>query len=144
MEGVNRTHLRFTSICFIAAFLLVANALDLTGKYTQGPVDLGDHAKFWYDIDFKTRIAHLALKITDKASVKDVASADWLGLGVSEPTSGSMLGADIVTGEFSGGQTDNCTIKDRYVPFAAYPLIDNKNQSPAVYPSEDTCQADGS
>jgi hypothetical protein len=144
MGRVNRAHRRFTSIGLISACLLVVHALNPTEKYTQGPVDLGDHAKFWYDVDFKARIAHLALKVTDKASVNNAKDANWLGLGVSEPTSGSMLGADIVTGEFPGGETEKCTIKDRYVPFAAYPLFDSKNQSPSVYPKEDTCQADDS
>jgi hypothetical protein len=144
MERFGSAYHRVAVIVLVAACLLAANALDPTGKYSQGPVDLGDKAKFWYDVEFKPRIAHLALKITDAASVKDAAKTNWLGLGISEPSSGSMLGADIVTGEFAAGQVDSCTIKDRYVPFAAYPLIDNKNQSPAVYPSEDTCQADDS
>jgi hypothetical protein len=146
-RAVKRFHsMAISVVIFLAATCLleVASALDPTGNYTQGPVDLGDHAQFWFEVEFKARIAHLALKITDAASVKDAATTNWIGLGISEPTSGSMLGSDIVTGEFAAGQVDSCTIKDRYVPFAAYPLIDNKNQSPAVYPSEDTCQADDS
>jgi hypothetical protein len=76
------------------------------GKYSQGPVDLGDHAKFWYDVDFNARIAHLALTINDKASVNNAKDVNWLGLGVSESTSGSMLGSVIVTGEFPGGKIE--------------------------------------
>jgi hypothetical protein len=55
-----------------------------------------------------------------------------------------MLGSDIITVEFAAAQTNNCTVKDRFVPFAAFPLINSSAQSPAVFPKEDTCQGDGS
>jgi hypothetical protein len=90
----------------ISACLLVVHALDPMGKYSQGPVDLGDHAKFWYDVDFNARIAHLALTINDKASVNNAKDVNWLGLGVSESTSVSMLGSVIVTGEFPDGKIE--------------------------------------
>jgi hypothetical protein len=134
-----------TGLLFLfGTWSFTAHALDPTGKYAQGPVDLGAQAKLWYGIDFKGKTASLALKIADPAVAKSTAGPNWLGLGVSEPSSGSMLGADIITVEFAAGQADKCTVKDRFVPFAAFPLIDSRTQSPAVYPKEDTCQGDGS
>jgi Copper type II ascorbate-dependent monooxygenase, N-terminal domain len=131
-------------ILLLGTWCFTVHALDPTGKYSQGPVGLGDKAKLWYDVDFKAKTASLALKVADPAFVKSTAEPNWIGLGVAEPSSGSMLGADIITVEFAAGQTDKCVVKDRFVPFAAFPLIDSKTQSPAVYPKEDTCQGDGS
>lgn len=79
----------------------------------------------------------LGLVITDAAVVTANASALWLGLGVGEPTSGGMLGADIVTGEFSGGPT--CRLVDRHVPSVAYPLGSTAGGGRGVFPEPDDC-----
>lgn len=55
-----------------------------------------------------------------------------------------MLGADIVTAQFSPSQVDECTIVDRHVPFVAYPLLESTADSQSVFPEPDDCQGDGS
>eukprot|EP00170_Pyropia_yezoensis_P007332 contig_30033_g7354 len=77
------------------------------------------------------------LVITDAAVVTANASALWLGLGVGEPTSGGMLGADIVTGEFGDGPT--CRLVDRHVPSVAYPLGSSAGGGRGAFPEPDDC-----
>ncbi|GAB0493560.1 hypothetical protein MMPV_004845 [Pyropia vietnamensis] len=80
----------------------------------------------------------LGLVITDAAVVTANATALWIGLGIGEPTSGGMLGADIVTGEFdASGQT--CRLVDRHVPSVAYPLGSTAGGGRGAYPVPDDC-----
>jgi hypothetical protein len=44
----------------------------------------------------------------------------WLGLGLGESSSGSMLGADIVTARFGPGGLP--VVEDRFVPWQAFPF----------------------
>jgi len=80
------------------------------------------------------------LVVTDAAVVSATASALWVGLGIGEPTSGSMVGADIVTAEMTGDT--ECRLTNRHVPSVAYPL-DVAAGGDAIFPKpDDTC--DGS
>jgi len=72
------------------------------------------------------------LVVTDAAVVN--GSAVWVGLGVGEPTSGSMLGADIVTAEMTGDGA--CTLTNRHVPSVAIPL-DSAVGGDAIFPVPD-------
>jgi hypothetical protein len=55
----------------------------------------------------------------------------WMGLGLGESSSGSMIGADIVTARFEGGQP---VVEDRFVPWQAYPFapFDGRLFSPSL------------
>jgi len=81
----------------------------------------------------------MGLVITDPAVVTATASTLWLGLGVGEPTSGGMLGADIVTGEFGAAAATTCRLVDRHVPQVAYPLGSTAGGGEGVFPVEDDC-----
>jgi hypothetical protein len=75
-------------------------------------------------------------------------SSGWLGLGLGEITSGSMIGADIVTARFEGGKP---VVEDRFVPWQAFPFApygaryfapslpaEGLSTSPSLFPSLDT------
>lgn len=62
------------------------------------------------------------------------AAAAWVGLGIGEPTSGSMLGADIVTAEFTGPAA--CALVNRHVPSVAVPL-GSSTGGDAIFPEPD-------
>lgn len=109
--------------------------------YGQGPVRIDDHAELWYGVDIDSRTAYLAVRVKDSEVVAET-SKTWISLGVSEPTSGSMLGADVVTAEYIDDLT--CTVTDRYVPFFAYPLGETTPDSPSAFPFPDDCQDDDS
>lgn len=132
------------SLTFLVLFLhlITAHASSLSRPYGHGPVSFDETADFFFTINRTSQTAHLALRITDPTLVTD--AQNWLAIGISEPTSGSMIGSDLVTAQFSPSQTDRCVIKDRYVPFSAYPLGEQVNQSASVFPVEDDCQDDGS
>eukprot|EP00737_Agarophyton_chilense_P000431 gb/GEZJ01000482.1/.p1 GENE.gb/GEZJ01000482.1/~~gb/GEZJ01000482.1/.p1 ORF type:complete len:829 (-),score=96.89 gb/GEZJ01000482.1/:2346-4832(-) len=119
-----------------------SNALALSRKYDFGPIPLSDEANLFYNIETESSTAAFALVVND--SLIGTNSSNWIGIGISEPTSGSMLGADIVTAEFSPGQTTECEMTDRYVPFYAFPLIDSISDAPSAFPLPDDCQNDGS
>lgn len=51
----------------------------------------------------------------------------WMGFGFGEPSSGSMLGADLVLASLSDGAVK---VSDTHVPFSAYPLT----QAPLPFP----------
>lgn len=87
----------------------------------------------------------LALVITAADVVTANASALWMGFGIGDPASGSMLGADIVTAEFGegapgggGGGGAACKLVDRHVPMVAYPL-GSANGGDPVFPDADDC-----
>lgn len=77
------------------------------------------------------------LVVTDAALFGENASAAaaWVGLGIGEPTSGSMVGADIVTAEF-GSDPAACTLVNRHVPSVAVPL-DSSTGGDAIFPEPD-------
>eukprot|EP00170_Pyropia_yezoensis_P005634 contig_22877_g5650 len=84
------------------------------------------------------------LVVTDEglygANTTTAATAAWVGLGVGEPTSGSMVGADIVTAEFSGPTA--CTLVNRHVPSVAVPL-GSSTGGDGIYPHPDApCAAE--
>lgn len=57
----------------------------------------------------------------------------WMGFGFGEPSSGSMLGADLVLASLSDGAVK---VSDTHVPFSAYPLT----QAPLPFPEADDIQ----
>lgn len=124
----------------VSLFVLVcASVADLTPthNYTAEPVRLSEVAKLYHDANPKDDIVHFALIIDDPAAVTN--SRNWLGIGIGEPSSGSMLGADIVTAAFEPNATSTCTLVDRHVPFAAYPIGSTNGGSASVFPFEDDC-----
>ncbi len=129
--------------CLLLVGALCACAVALQRSYDGGPTALSDKAALHWTLNNETRRIALALTVTD-ASVLRGTGAIWVGLGVSEETSGSMLGADIVSAEFGPRMLANCTIADRFVSFAAYPLGENTANASSVYPTKDACQNDGS
>lgn len=127
-------------LLLLPALLAPALALEPDAAlYDAGPVRFDATGELWYGADLRAGTASLALRVTDRAVVNASAPAMWVGVGVSEATSGSMLGGDIVTAEFSAAD-DACVVTDRYVPFVPYPLT----EAPGAFPLPDACQDDGS
>lgn len=129
-------------VVFVTAFfsvLLFESQAVLTPlhKYTAEPVQLSEVAKLYHDANPKHDIIYFALIIADPATVTN--SQNWLGIGIGEPTSGSMLGADIVTAAFEPNAKSTCTLVDRHVPFAAYPIGKTIPNSASVFPLQDHC-----
>lgn len=122
--------------------LSTACALQLSTSYEEGPLQFDDNADLYYTIDKESQTASLAVVVNDSDII--ASSFNWVGIGLSEPTAGSMLGADVVTAEFSADETDSCTLRDRYVPFYAYPLRDTVGDADSAFPLPDDCQDDGS
>ncbi|KAI0561462.1 Copper type 2 ascorbate-dependent monooxygenase [Gracilaria domingensis] len=135
---------------FLSGFLIFsllyadnrANALKLSQDYEFGPISLSEDAELFYTVDLESSTASFAVVVNDTEIVSN--SSNWIGFGISEPTSGSMLGADVVTAEFSSGQTIECELTDRYVPFYAFPLIKSIADAPSAFPLPDDCQNDDS
>lgn len=128
----------------LCAFLLLApvtRALNFSQQYTYGPIPLKPDATLSYNIDFSAEKITFALNVSAPETLAGITQTTWLGIGISEPSSGSMLGSDIVTAQFDA---DSCQITDRHVPFAAFPLIQSVPGSQAVFPHPDECQDDGS
>lgn len=127
----------------VIVFASIWRAAAFTHTYERGPITLGDDASIYYSVQPHNLSISLALVI-HSTNLSVNSSEAWAGFGISEPSSGSMLGSDIVSVEFGGNQTESCTMKDRYVPFTAYPLETFSNGASAVYPVEDCKQNDGS
>lgn len=120
--------------CFILSiYTPIAAGLDLTRSYQNGPVALSSSASLFYEVNTTIDIARFALLINDSEMAIDGSA--WVGLGIGEPTSGSMIGADIVTAQFAPGATNSCSIVDRYVPFVAFPW----DEAPSIFPLPDDC-----
>lgn len=126
----------------LCCVLLIAAAQGLSRGYDRS-TSLSDKAKLHWTLHNDSRRISLALTVTD-AAVLSRKGVSWIGLGVSESSSGSMLGSDIVSAEFGNDMLDNCTVADRYVPFAAYPLGESTSNASSVFPNKDDCQTDGS
>lgn len=122
----------FSLLCFFF-FPLASTAYDLVQTYTSGPVNLSGVATLYHEADVQSNSIKLPVIITDTSAL--AYESVWIGMGIGEPNSGSMLGANIVTAEFPYMVNDSCIITDRYVPWTAYPLI----QAPYPYPLPDDC-----
>lgn len=129
-------------IIVFCGLLLVTTVQGLSRGYDRS-TPLSDKVVLSWTLDNDARRISLALTVTDP-TVLSKKGASWIALGVSEETSGSMLGADIVNADFGPDMLDNCTIADRYVPFAAYPIGDRTPSAADVFPEKDDCQTDGS
>ena len=120
----------------IVVYLLcacLANA-KLTVKYDRN-TNLSNEATLSWSFDNATKMFSFGLEVTT-ANVSTTDAA-WVGIGVGEQSSGSMLGADIATAQFKKNIVDNCTITNRHVPFVAYPIGSGNN---TVFPAADRCQ----
>jgi len=120
----------------IAATAVVAAAAPASALRTyNASAPLDESAVLSWNLT--TTGVRFGLVITDGAVVSDTASALWIGLGIGEPTSGSMLGADIVTAEMTGD--GECRLTNRHVPSVAYP-IGSSVGGDAIFPvPDDTC-----
>lgn len=119
-----------------------ALTLDLSRSYQHGPIPFDSKAHFYFSINLNTSTAHLAILLTDSSVVSN--ASNWIGLGIAEPSSGSMLGSDVITAQFAAGQSSKCTFVDRYVPFYASPLGKTTNNATGARPINDDCQNDAS
>lgn len=122
---------------------LLAQATALSRSYTRGPISLNDDAKLHYSVNAADKTISFALVVTND-NLNKISGAAWAGIGISEKTSGSMLGADIASVEFSDGEATDCKLTDRHVPFSAYPLNETVGKATGVYPNADFCQNDDS
>lgn len=109
-------------------------ALHLKRDYQHGPINLSSVASLYYQVDKESDTAHLALVLNDSSAIG--FGAFWIGIGIGEPTSGSMLGADVLTAEMNINETESCSITDRYVPFVPFPL----REPPGPFPIADDCE----
>ena len=82
-----------------------------------------------YKVSWKIEKNELYLKL----EINAINSNGFMGFGFGEETSGSMLGADIVTVRINNGKL---IVEDRNVPFDPYPI---DNYSPS-FPVLDNCQ----
>lgn len=131
-------------LCALLAILL-SPVFALSRKYDRGPVPLSPKASLHWTLDNAASRISLALVIKDSAVLSGAGkNATWLGLGISEASAGSMIGADIASAEFVSGSLTKCALADRHVPFAAYPLGQTTGNATGVFPEKDTCQDDGS
>lgn len=103
--------------------------------YTRPAVRLNNYSTLYHDANPFANTVHLALIVTDAAAIAAASAPNWLGIGIGEPSSGSMPGSDILTAHFAANATSTCTIVDRHVPFVASPL----SVSPSVFPFPDAC-----
>ncbi len=136
---LSRTATRMNFILALSLFLCACGTrAALTAEYDRNAT-LTDEATLFWSFDNETKMFSFGLEInTTNVSTSDPV---WVGIGVGEQTSGSMLGADIVTAQFDMAVLDNCRIKNRHVPFTAFPLGSGRD---TVYPVEDTCQSERS
>lgn len=133
---------------FLFSLILLSSQLHgLTPSrpYAHGPVPFDSTASLFYTLNLSNASISFALVVTDPAVISSDSgpfSRNWLGLGVSEPISGSMLGADIATVDFL--PDGSCKLTDRHVPFFAFPLNEPGGSTGSIFPLEDDCQNDGS
>lgn len=121
----------------ISFFLTQSDAAEngqLLRRYRNGPINLTENAQFYFQFEPSFNRIFLGLVIKDSTVVS--RSENWLGIGIGEAFSGSMLGSDIVTAHFSADIHDTCKIVDRYVPYVANPT----STSPNVFPLPDECK----
>ncbi len=120
-------------LCLFCASLVQAR---LTVKYDR-KAELAKEAILSWSFNNDTKMFSFGLEIT--AAVLGTSDAVWAGIGIGEQTSGSMLGADIVTAQFDRSVLNVCSKKNRHVPFAPFPIGDGINR---VFPAENRCQSD--
>lgn len=118
------------------------SAAVLTTTYNHGPISMSSTIQLYHTIEPLDNIAHFGVVFHVP---NDPKTAVWVGLGIGEPTSGGMKGADIVSCEFSSpSSTQPCTINDRYVPYTSVLSMTSPNGLSAsemghMYPLIDAC-----
>lgn len=131
--------------CIIVATALLAiartalSAIAIQRDY-ESESSFNEDARVQFTVNREAKTIALALEMRSEALAERSSNTAWVGLGIGEESSGSMLGADIATVEFEAGVMDSCNLTDRHVPFTAYPLI----EEPRAFPVADSCQNDGS
>lgn len=130
---IHRHHISLFCLICVSKLVFLCNAVVLSRVYRSGAIKLSDTTMFYHDVSPSADVAHFALLVNDSNQV--TTGGNWLGIGIGETASGSMLGSDIVTAEFDPNVLDECTITDRYVPHVGTPLL----QPPVVYPYADDC-----
>lgn len=128
-----------TAIAAGAAVVLAATAATTAGLQTYAASAELEPSVATLHWTLNDSAVQFGLVIADAALVTANASALWLGLGIGEPTSGGMLGADIVTAEFGDGGPTACRLVDRHVPSVAYPLGSTAGGGRGAYPEPDDC-----
>lgn len=133
-------HLLFTTACLLFLLNIQTQTLALPRprNYDQGPIPWNNKASLYFTVDLPKRTAALAVFINDSSIIK--SGPNYVGLGISEPTSGSMLGADIISAEFAASVLNKCKFTDRYVPFFAFPLTESRPNAQGAFPFPDECQ----
>lgn len=110
-----------------------------TRSYDTEAIVLSSSTSLYYSVDTDNDVIHLGVYINDTTSLSSTTEPVWAGLGIGEQTSGSMVGADMVTIQFPGGSNSSsssvCELHDRYVPWASYPWI----EPPMPFPLLDDC-----
>lgn len=132
-----------TVLLFLSSLLsLGCTQPAFTRSYRHGPITLSPSSALSFSVNIPKDRIYLGVFISDPHLLSDPsASPPWAGLGIGEPTSGSMLGADIVTIEFApivnttSAPSSACTLVDRYVPWTAHPLT----TAPGPFPLPDDC-----
>lgn len=84
------------------------------GSGFTGEVELDSEVEFWLEWRVDGGDVVIGLSAND--------TVGFLGFGLGEVTSGSMVGADIVTAFISDG---SLVVEDRFVPWAAFPFSSN-------------------
>lgn len=84
----------FSVLCFFS-IPHASTAYNHVQTYSNGPVNLTDVTTLYHEADVQCNYIKLTVIITDKSALTDALA--WNGRGIGEPTSGSMLDADIVT-----------------------------------------------
>lgn len=125
------------------ALLLLGSVTALSRKYARGPISLNNDADLHYTVNADNKTISFALVVTND-NLNKLDGGAWAGIGISEETSGSMLGADIASVQFTGDAATDCKLTDRHVPFSAYPLMESVGNAGGVFPDPDFCQDDGS
>eukprot|EP00188_Purpureofilum_apyrenoidigerum_P005959 Plantae.Rhodophyta-Purpureofilum_apyrenoidigerum.ctg8425.p1 GENE.Plantae.Rhodophyta-Purpureofilum_apyrenoidigerum.ctg8425~~Plantae.Rhodophyta-Purpureofilum_apyrenoidigerum.ctg8425.p1 ORF type:complete len:770 (+),score=115.96 Plantae.Rhodophyta-Purpureofilum_apyrenoidigerum.ctg8425:74-2383(+) len=135
-----KTSVGLCLLSFVECIVLARGALGLEwindAKYTNADEQFADAYKLRSGVDPGTQEAFFGIELLDGEIVS--SGNTWVGIGVSDPDVGSMLGADVMTAEISGSDDRDglqCQIYDRYVPWTAYPLTED----PGPFPVEDDC-----
>lgn len=114
----------------------------LTTTYNHGPISMSSTIQMYHTIQPSDNLAHFGVVFHVP---NDPTTAVWVGLGIGEPTSGGMKGADIVSCEFSSPSSRQpCTINDRYVPYTSVLSMTSPHGLSAsemghMYPLIDAC-----
>lgn len=113
--------------------LFVAPAQTLSTVYANGPIPLSPapSSTLYFTVRRPLNEIDLALIV----QLPPPSATAWLSLGITDPSSGGLRGADLYTVQFSPNSAGQCDKSDdEYVPFAPFPLY----VSPQALPRRDS------